>query len=100
MQAGAEAETLMGLSGLGDLLLTCTSPTSRNYSFGLSLGNATTFDPHKTVEGMHTSAAIAQIARKQNLDLPLCQTVDDLAQGRTTVAEALRTLLARPLKEE
>lgn len=98
--SGAEPETLMGLSGLGDLLLTCTSPTSRNYSFGVSLGKNTPFDPNKTVEGMHTAAAIAKIAKVRGLDLPISCVVDDLAQGRATVAQALRTLLSRPLKEE
>lgn len=98
--SGAEAETLMGLSGLGDLLLTCTSPTSRNYGFGVALGKNTAFDPNKTVEGVHTAAAIAKIARMRGLDLPISCVVDDLAQGRATVAEALRTLLSRPLKEE
>lgn len=97
---GADPETLMGLSGLGDLLLTCTSPTSRNYSYGLALGARSTFDPSKTVEGKHTAAAVAQIAQEAGLDMPLCAAVDDLAQGRSTVADALRSLLSRPLKEE
>jgi glycerol-3-phosphate dehydrogenase (NAD(P)+) len=98
--SGAEPETLMGLSGLGDLLLTCTSAGSRNYSFGMALGRNETYDPNKTVEGMHTAAAVARIAEADGLDLPISRAVDDLAQGRATVAEALRTLLARPLKEE
>lgn len=98
--SGAEPETLMGLSGLGDLLLTCTSSTSRNYSFGASLGQNTAFDANKTVEGMHTAAAVARIARARDLDMPISCAVDDLAHGRATVAEALRTLLSRPLKEE
>lgn len=98
--SGADPETLMGLSGLGDLLLTCTSPGSRNYSFGLSLGKNTSFDASKTVEGTHTAAAVARIAEDRGLDMPISRAVDDLAQGRATVAEALRTLLSRPLKEE
>ncbi len=97
---GADPETLMGLSGLGDLLLTCTSAQSRNYSFGVALSQNAALDASKTVEGLHTAKAIAKIAADRGLDMPICTMVDDLAQRRTTVAEAMQTLLARPLKEE
>jgi len=97
---GAEPETLMGLSGLGDLILTCTSPQSRNYSFGLSLGRCETYDPTKTVEGAHTARAVASLSEQHGLDMPISRAVDDLVQGRANVAEALRMLLSRPLKEE
>ena len=98
--SGADPETLMGLSGLGDLLLTCTSSKSRNYSFGEALGQNVAYHVGKTVEGLHTAKAIAQIASARGLDMPISTAVDDLAQGRTTVAEAMQTLLSRPLKEE
>jgi len=97
---GAEPETLMGLSGLGDLILTCTSEVSRNYGFGLALGKGSEFDPTKTVEGAFTAQAVARIARDEALDMPICAAVDDLVQGRANVAEVLRILLSRPLKEE
>lgn len=97
---GANPETLMGLSGLGDLILTCTSTQSRNYSFGLSLGRSEIYDPEKTVEGAHTARAVANLAEAHGLDMPISVAVDDLVQGRANVAEALRTLLSRPLKEE
>ncbi|MEP4196241.1 MAG: NAD(P)H-dependent glycerol-3-phosphate dehydrogenase [Aliishimia sp.] len=97
---GADPETMMGLSGLGDLVLTCTSETSRNYSYGLALGKGEPFDPSKTVEGAHTAKAVAALAAGEGIDMPICVAVDDLVQGRANVSEVLRVLLSRPLKEE
>lgn len=97
---GAERETLMGLSGFGDLTLTCTSTLSRNYRFGQALGRAEPFDPGVTVEGAATARAVARIAIERDIDMPICRTVADLTQNRYDMAEALRRLLDRPLKEE
>lgn len=97
---GAEAETLAGLSGLGDLVLTCTSPQSRNFRFGHALGAGTRPDPSVTVEGAATSKAVTALARAQGLDLPVSQMVAALVEDRVTVAEAAETLLTRPLKKE
>lgn len=97
---GARAETLAGLSGFGDLVLTCTSVQSRNFSFGLSLGRGESFNPTTTVEGVATARAVAEIGRKQALDLPVSSAVAALVDGRITVPEAIQSLLSRPLRPE
>ena len=97
---GAEAETLMGLSGLGDLALTCTSAQSCNYRYGLALGRGEAFDAGLTVEGAATAQAAARLAERIGVDLPVTRAVEGLVAGRITVAEALNALLSRPLKEE
>ena len=100
MVLGAQSETLMGLSGLGDLTLTCTSDKSRNYRLGLALGAGTEFDAATTVEGAATARALRQVAAKHALDLPICDTVADLVDGKVDVPSAMTRLMARPLKEE
>jgi glycerol-3-phosphate dehydrogenase (NAD(P)+) len=97
---GAQPETLMGLSGLGDLILTCSSEQSRNYSYGLSIGRAVDFDPSVTVEGASTAQAVTRLVHEHGLDLPVSRAVDDLVSGRTNVEAALHVLLSRPLKQE
>ena len=97
---GADPETLAGLSGFGDLVLTCTSDQSRNYRYGLALGEGAAFDSATTVEGVATARAVRQIARDLSIDLPICTVVSDLTTGQTDVMAALNTLLSRPLKEE
>lgn len=97
---GARADTLMGLSGLGDLVLTCSSELSRNYRFGLSLGRHENFDASTTVEGVATARAMADIARSEELDMPISTTVAELSHGTYSVTEAIQSLLNRPLKEE
>jgi glycerol-3-phosphate dehydrogenase (NAD(P)+) len=96
---GAEPETLQGLSGFGDLVLTCTSAASRNYAFGLSLGQGTA-PATATVEGRATAQAVAQLARTRGIDMPITRTVADLVTGTTTVKQAITDLLNRRLKEE
>jgi glycerol-3-phosphate dehydrogenase (NAD(P)+) len=90
----------MGLSGLGDLVLTCTSDLSRNYRYGLAMGQGAGFDPSTTVEGAATARAVAALATAQDLDLPISAQVAGLVEGRYSVADAMQTLLNRPLKEE
>jgi glycerol-3-phosphate dehydrogenase (NAD(P)+) len=97
---GALPETLVGLSGLGDLTLTCTSVLSRNYRLGLALGAETDFDACVTVEGTATARALRSVAAKQGLDLPICLTVADLVDGKLDICGAMDRLLARPLTEE
>ncbi|MGJ8624939.1 MAG: NAD(P)H-dependent glycerol-3-phosphate dehydrogenase [Yoonia sp.] len=97
---GADPETLTGLSGFGDLALTCTSDASRNYRFGLSIGAAKNFDPTTTVEGAATAVSVSNLADKHDLDLPICRVVADLSSGKIDPEIALATLLSRPLRKE
>lgn len=96
---GAEEDTLQGLSGFGDLVLTCTSAQSRNYAFGLALGAGT--DPAKsTVEGRATAQAVARLADQHSIDMPITQATAALVTGTSTVENAIQTLLGRSLKQE
>jgi glycerol-3-phosphate dehydrogenase (NAD(P)+) len=96
---GARPDTLMGLSGLGDLVLTCASPQSRNFAHGLALGRGET-PAGGTVEGVATARALVQLAARTGVELPVSAVVADLVTGRATVRQALAALLSRPLKEE
>ena len=97
---GARPETLAGLSGFGDLALTCTSDLSRNYQLGLSIGRQEAFDPSVTVEGAATARAVAVESDKMGLDMPITQSVVDLIDQKISISGAMAQLLARPLKEE
>jgi glycerol-3-phosphate dehydrogenase (NAD(P)+) len=97
---GAGPETLAGLSGFGDLALTCTSAQSRNYRYGESLGRGDAFDPVITVEGAATARAVLGRARALGLDMPVTAAVAALVAGELRVAQAVDMLLSRPLKEE
>lgn len=97
---GARADTLMGLSGLGDLALTCTSDLSRNYRLGLALGRQVQFDSAVTVEGAATAKAVSALAQNAGIDMPVCTVVAALVTGSIGPTEALQRLFERPLKEE
>lgn len=97
---GARPETLTGLSGLGDLTLTCTSAGSRNFRFGCAIGSGSAWDSATTVEGAATARALALMAARDGLDLPIAAMVAHLAEGRVSVEKAMDHLLSRPLKEE
>jgi glycerol-3-phosphate dehydrogenase (NAD(P)+) len=96
----ADPRTLSGLSGFGDLTLTCTSSQSRNYRLGLALGQARPFDQSVTVEGAATAHAVDALATKAGLDMPITQAVAALLDKRLDVRSAMHSLLNRPLKEE
>ena len=96
----ADPRTLAGLSGFGDLTLTCTSAQSRNYRLGHTLGQGTTFDAAATVEGVATARAVDTLARSANLEMPITCAVAALLDQRLDVASAMHALLTRPLKEE
>ncbi|KIC18186.1 NAD(P)H-dependent glycerol-3-phosphate dehydrogenase [Leisingera sp. ANG-DT] len=100
LAGGSKPETLAGLSGFGDLALTCTSDLSRNYRLGLSIGRGEEFDPSVTVEGAATARAVAAQAQRMGLDMPVTLTVTNLVDQRLTISEAAAHLLKRPLKEE
>jgi glycerol-3-phosphate dehydrogenase (NAD(P)+) len=101
---GAKPETMTGLSGLGDLILTCTSPQSRNFTFGLSVGRgqhpASIQQTTGLAEGAFTAAVLLDMARERNVDMPISAAVAALLDGTTTVDEAIESLLSRPLKAE
>ena len=97
---GARSETLVGLSGLGDLLLTATSEKSRNFSTGIRLGRGGRFDGTSTVEGIATAEAMLQVAERIGAELPLTAMVAEVTSGRIGVEEARDILLARPLRRE
>ena len=102
---GARRETLAGLSGLGDLVLTCSSSSSRNYSLGKGIGEgrsaAELLADRKTVaEGAFTAPVLARLAREQDIDMPIVQAVDALIAGRATVDQVLDALLTRPSRAE
>jgi len=96
---GARPETLMGLSGLGDLVLTCGSAQSRNFALGLALGRGE--EPQgKLAEGAFTAAILVDKARARGVDMPIAQAVDDILGRRLDVTEAIEALLTRPFKAE
>lgn len=97
---GAKSETLMGLSGLGDMVLTCTSDQSRNYQYGLALGRGGAFDAAITVEGVATAQATAKLAQKLGVDMPITAMLAAITLQAMPVSDALKQLFARPLKPE
>jgi len=97
---GANPKTLAGLSGFGDLALTCASDGSRNFRYGISLGREDGFDPTITVEGAPTARAILSHANEAKLDMPITQAVVALMDQKLRINEAMDMLLSRPLKEE
>ncbi|EKF18930.1 NAD(P)H-dependent glycerol-3-phosphate dehydrogenase [Nitratireductor pacificus] len=97
---GARPETLMGLSGLGDLILTCGSEQSRNFAYGVALGRGDSLDGRPLAEGAHTAGIAARIVRERGLEAPIIESVTELLHGRLTVEKAMQALLARPLKSE
>jgi len=97
---GGWPETLAGLSGFGDLALTCTSEKSRNYAFGLRLGRAGQAEPTGTTEGFATARAAAALAAATGTDMPITAAIAAVLDGRMHVAEAADALLARPLRAE
>ena len=96
---GARPETLAGLSGLGDLSLTCNSIQSRNFALGRALGAGAT-RPGGTVEGVATARAACQLGARHAVELPIAAAVADVLDGALTVDGAMEALLARPLREE
>jgi glycerol-3-phosphate dehydrogenase (NAD(P)+) len=102
---GARSETLMGLSGLGDLLLTCGSPQSRNMSLGRALGQGQALASilagrQSVAEGVYTAAAVVKVAAEKGIDMPISAAVHAIVEGRQTVDQAIDALLSRPLRAE
>jgi glycerol-3-phosphate dehydrogenase (NAD(P)+) len=102
---GARRETMTGLSGLGDLILTCGSSQSRNMSLGVALGEGQSLgDVLKSrvsvTEGIYTASAVVEMAAARGIDMPIAQAVHAVVSGISTVDEAIGALLARPLRAE
>lgn len=100
VRLGARAETLGGLSGLGDLVLTCTSDKSRNFCFGRSLGRGEPHIPSVTVEGLATASAALRLGAEHGVDMPITAALVSVFDHGTTVRDAIQSLLSRPLKQE
>lgn len=102
---GARAETFAGLSGIGDLIVTCTSSHSRNYTVGKRLGQGETIKSildsmQMVAEGVWNAHVIHQLNKGQKIEMPICQTVYDLCYGNLTATEAVKHLMQRELKQE
>ena len=102
---GGQAETVAGLCGLGDLVLTCSSPQSRNMSLGLALGQGQTVEQalagkRSVAEGYESAPAVRELATKMGVDMPISLAVAALLNGETTVEAVIDNLLSRQLKAE
>jgi glycerol-3-phosphate dehydrogenase (NAD(P)+) len=102
---GGRAETVAGLCGLGDLVLTCSSPQSRNMSLGLALGQGQTVEQalagkRSVAEGYESAPAVRELAARMEVDMPISLAVAALLNGETTVEAVIEDLLSRPLKAE
>jgi glycerol-3-phosphate dehydrogenase (NAD(P)+) len=100
---GAKPETMTGLSGLGDLILTCSSPQSRNFSFGVALGKGEKPDgaAHgKLAEGVFTAPVLLEMAREKKIEMPISAAVAAVLAEKLSVDKAIESLLTRPIKSE
>jgi glycerol-3-phosphate dehydrogenase (NAD(P)+) len=102
---GGRRETLAGLSGLGDLVLTCSSTSSRNFSLGKAIGEGGNVaelmkDRHTVAEGAHTAPVVHRIALERDIDMPIVAAVVELLSGKVDIDELLSTLLSRPPGDE
>ena len=97
---GARPETLMGLSGLGDLLLTCSSAQSRNFAYGLALGQGKPLAGLALAEGVPTAGIAARIAAERGIEAPIISAVAAILDGKITISQAVTALMTRPLKTE
>jgi glycerol-3-phosphate dehydrogenase (NAD(P)+) len=97
---GARTETMSGLSGLGDLILTCSSPQSRNFSLGIALGRGERPARGKLAEGEFTAPVLIELAASKDVDMPVSNAVAAILSGASTIDEAIENLLTRPFKAE
>ena len=102
---GGRFETLTGLSGLGDLILTCSNLQSRNMSLGHALGQGQSLENilgarKAFTEGVHSAGAVVALAREHGVEMPVCEAVNSVVKGQMTVDEAVEALLSRPLRAE
>ncbi|MEA2835726.1 MAG: glycerol-3-phosphate dehydrogenase [Bradyrhizobium sp.] len=97
---GARSETMSGLSGLGDLILTCGSPQSRNFSLGIALGRGMRPSGDKLAEGEFTAPVLIELAASKNIDMPVSNAVAAILSGAVTIDQAIENLLTRPFRAE
>jgi glycerol-3-phosphate dehydrogenase (NAD(P)+) len=97
---GARSETLVGLSGLGDLVLSCSSLQSRNFALGIALGRGEAPNRAKLAEGEFTAPVLIELAASQNVDMPVSNAVAAILSGKVTIDAAIEGLLTRPFKAE
>ena len=102
---GAKPETLMGLSGLGDLTLTCSAKQSRNFSLGMALGEGRSLDDilgerTSVAEGVFTASSVVGLANHLGVEIPICQSVDNLLNQGADISQEITNLLNRPFKTE
>ncbi len=97
---GGQPETPLGLSGLGDLILTCSSPQSRNFSYGLALGRGENLEKLPLAEGVATAFIAAKIAKDRGVDAPITTATAAILAGKANIDDVIATLLIRPLKSE
>jgi glycerol-3-phosphate dehydrogenase (NAD(P)+) len=97
---GAKPETLMGLSGLGDLMLTCSTSQSRNFAYGLAVGRGESLDNLPLAEGVATAGIAARLAAEHGVDAPIISAVAQILDRAITIQEAVSALMSRPLRNE
>jgi glycerol-3-phosphate dehydrogenase (NAD(P)+) len=97
---GARGETMAGLSGLGDLILTCSNPQSRNFALGIALGRGETPPSGKLAEGEFTAPVLIELAQSKNIDMPVSSAVAAILAGKVTIDAAIEGLLTRPFRAE
>jgi glycerol-3-phosphate dehydrogenase (NAD(P)+) len=97
---GARGETMAGLSGLGDLILSCSSPQSRNFALGMALGRGEQPARDKLAEGQFTAPVLVELAASQDVDMPVSNAVAAILSGASTIDEAIESLLTRPFRAE
>jgi len=97
---GARSETMAGLSGLGDLILTCSSPQSRNFALGAALGRGEPPPQGRLAEGEFTAPVLIELAASQSIDMPVSKAVAAILGGTITIDAAIEGLLTRPFKAE
>ncbi len=98
-RSARSAETLTGLSGLGDVILSCSTPQSRNFSYGLALAEGRT-NEGKLAEGAFTARALVELANEKNVEMPIAAAVAAVIDGKLTVDQAIGSLLTRPFRAE
>src|SRR5690606_23891935 len=102
MALGAKPETFLGLSGMGDLMLTCNSLQSRNFSLGVMCGEGQSLNEiltksRQVIEGVATANSVLDFAKKHAVDMPICQAVNDTLHNGVSVDDTVEALMSRPL---